>query len=59
MSSEQIAIRGNRKLWFDFITAVKKDGKTAWAVLKPFIKAYTDPKAKYYCIRNREAKRKI
>lgn len=33
----QINFRGERNLWIDFIAKIKKERKTVWQILKPFI----------------------
>ena len=35
-----IALRGDRKLWIDFVAKVKKQKKEVWDVLLVFIKKY-------------------
>lgn len=35
-----ITFRGNRDLWIDFISKIKKERKTVWEVLEKFIKNY-------------------
>lgn len=33
----QINFRGERDLWIDFVAKIKKERKTVWQVIKPFI----------------------
>lgn len=35
-----ITLRGDRNLWIDFIAKVKKQRKTVWEILEPFIKSF-------------------
>jgi len=35
-----ITIRGQRDLWLEFVHKTKKEKKTVWEVLKPFLKKY-------------------
>ncbi|MEX0920479.1 MAG: hypothetical protein WDZ69_02760 [Candidatus Pacearchaeota archaeon] len=37
---EIITFRGNRDLWIDFVSKVKKERKNIWEVLEGFIKTY-------------------
>ncbi len=37
---EIITLRGNRKLWCDFVNKLRKEKKEVWEVLEPFIKKY-------------------
>ena len=38
--SHTITLRGQRDLWLDFVHKTKKDKKTVWEVLTPFLKKY-------------------
>ena len=38
--SHTITIRGQRDLWLEFVHKTKKEKKTVWEALKPFIKKY-------------------
>ena len=38
--SHTITLRGQRDLWLDFVHKAKKDKKTVWEVLTPFLKKY-------------------
>ena len=38
--SHTITLRGQRDLWLDFVHKTKKDKKTIWEVLTPFLKKY-------------------
>lgn len=35
-----ITLKGDRGLWIDFISKIKKNKTQVWLVLKPFIKEY-------------------
>ena len=35
-----ITLRGERKLWLDFIHKAKRERKRAWDVLSPFLRKY-------------------
>jgi len=37
---ELISLRGERDLWIDFVTKVKKDRKEVWEVLSALINSY-------------------
>ena len=39
-----ITLKGDRNLWIDFVTGVKKDKKQVWEVLEKFIKDYLKKK---------------
>jgi hypothetical protein len=40
MAKDAINLKGNRELWIDFMSKVKKERKTAWSILEPMIKKY-------------------
>ncbi|MBD3249090.1 hypothetical protein GF336_03530 [Candidatus Woesearchaeota archaeon] len=41
MGNHTITIRGaERNLWIDFVSACKKNKKTAWEAMKPMLKDY-------------------
>ena len=35
-----ITLRGDRNLWIDFVSKIKKEKKVVWEVLEKFIKKY-------------------
>jgi len=35
-----ITLKGDRNLWIDFVTKIKKERKQVWEVLEKFIRAY-------------------
>lgn len=37
---EVLCFRGERDLWIDFTTRIKKERKEVWDVLKPIVKNY-------------------
>lgn len=37
---EIITFRGDRDLWIDFVSKIKKERKQVWEVLEKFIKDY-------------------
>lgn len=37
---EVITLRGDRDLWIDFVSKVKKERKEVWEVLSSFIRKY-------------------
>jgi len=37
---DSITLKGERNVWIDFTSKVKKNKKQVWDVLKPFIKEY-------------------
>ena len=37
---ETITIKGDRDVWIDFVSKVKKKRKSVWSVLEPMIKSY-------------------
>jgi len=38
--NDSISIKGDRELWIDFVSKVKKDHKEVWEVLSKYIKDY-------------------
>lgn len=43
-AKEFIGFKGIKKDWDKFVKKVKKEDRTIWGVLKPFIKEYTKKK---------------
>ena len=41
---DTITIKGERNLWIDFVSKIKKERKEVWQVLEPFIKDYLKKK---------------
>jgi hypothetical protein len=41
---EVITVIGERDLWIDFVSKIKKDRKTVWEVLEKLIKEYLGKK---------------
>jgi len=37
---DTITFKGNREVWIDFISKIKKERKQVWEVLQPLIKNY-------------------
>ncbi len=41
---DTISFKGERNLWIDFVSKIKKQRKEVWQVLKPFIEDYIKKK---------------
>lgn len=44
---DTITLKGERNLWIDFISCLKKQKKEVWQVLEKFIKDYLRENEKY------------
>ena len=41
---DTITLKGDRNLWIDFVSKIKKERKEVWQVLESFIKDYLKKK---------------
>jgi len=44
MTKDVITLRGDRELWIDFVSKIKKQRKEVWEVLEKMIKDYLKEK---------------